>query len=54
MARRNPSSTDHGAAGSAGGARRRFAVVIGIVIAIAVIGAVVYLHVSGAIGPGLH
>jgi hypothetical protein len=33
---------------------RRFAVALGIVVAIALIGAVVFLHVSGAIGPGSH
>jgi hypothetical protein len=33
---------------------RRFVVAVWIVIAIALIGAVVFLHVSGAIGPGSH
>jgi hypothetical protein len=41
---------DDGAAGRT----RRWPVVLGIVIAIAVLGLIVFLHLSGAIGPGAH
>ena len=57
MARRTPASPDDGPARAAGGARgrmRRFAVALGIVVAIALIGAVIFLHASGSIGPGSH
>ncbi len=32
----------------------RWVVVVGIVIAVALLGLIVFLHVSGAIGPGTH
>jgi hypothetical protein len=56
MAQRNPSSPDDGAAGAAGarGRMRPFVVALWIVVALALIGAVIFLHVSGAIGPGSH
>ena len=57
MAQRTPSSPDDGPARSPVGPRGRmrpFVVAVWIVVAIALIGAVVYLHVSGAIGPGSH
>ena len=33
---------------------KRVGVVIGIVVAIALLGLIVWLHTSGAIGPGMH
>jgi hypothetical protein len=57
MAQRTPPSPDDGPARTPVGARGRmrpFVVAVWIVIAIALIGAVVFLHVSGAIGPGSH
>jgi hypothetical protein len=33
---------------------RRWVVVVGIVLAIALLALIVFLHVSGAIGPGIH
>ena len=57
MAQRTPSSPDDGpprAPVGARGRRRPFVVAVWIVIAIALIGAVVFLHVSGVIGPGSH
>lgn len=57
MAQRTPPSPDDGPARTPVGARGRmrpFVIAVWIVIAIALIGAVVFLHVSGAIGPGSH
>ena len=39
--------------GIAGGARR-WVVGLGIVLAIALLGLIIFLHLSGAIGPGIH
>jgi hypothetical protein len=57
MAQRTPSSPDDDPARApvvARGRMRPFVVAVWIVVAIALIGAVVFLHVSGAIGPGSH
>jgi hypothetical protein len=40
--------------GTPGGGSPRWVIVLGIVLAIAVLGLIAFLHVSGAIGPGLH
>jgi hypothetical protein len=37
-----------------GGAPARWVVVIGIAVAVAVLGLIIFLHLSGAIGPGIH
>jgi hypothetical protein len=39
--------------GGAGGPKR-WVVVVGILVAAAVLGLMIYLHLSGAIGPGIH
>jgi hypothetical protein len=36
------------------GGSRRWVIVLGIVIAVALLGLLVFLHVTGTIGPGLH
>ena len=55
MAQGTPSSPDKGPAREpVGGRMRPFVVAAWIVVAMALIGAVVFLHVSGAIGPGSH
>jgi hypothetical protein len=54
---RSPQSADHAGRGpdrgTAGGAPR-WVVVLGIVLAIALLGLIIFLHLSGAIGPGIH
>jgi hypothetical protein len=56
VAQRTPPSPDDGSPGAAGarGRMRPFVVVLWIVVALALLGAVIFLHVSGAIGPGSH
>jgi hypothetical protein len=56
MTQRTPPTSDDDSAGTAGsrGRMRPFVVVLWIVVALALLGAVVFLHVSGAIGPGSH
>ena len=44
---------DHGPGAPAGGPAR-WVVVIGIAVAVAVLGLIIFLHLSGAIGPGIH
>jgi hypothetical protein len=39
--------------GTAGGGPR-WGVVLGIVLAVALVGLIIFLHLSGAIGPGIH
>jgi hypothetical protein len=46
--------TRRGPAGRARKPRPRWGLVLGIVIAIALIGLIVFLHLTGAIGPGVH
>jgi hypothetical protein len=37
-----------------GGGPKRWIAIIGILVAAALLGLMVFLHLSGAIGPGLH
>jgi hypothetical protein len=45
---------DHGPGGAPAGGPARWVVVIGIAVAVAVLGLIIFLHLSGAIGPGIH
>jgi len=45
---------DVGSDGETGGRTRRWPVILGIVVAVAVLGLIVFLHLSGAIGPRPH
>ncbi len=56
MASPPPYPDGTGEGNARGAARRRppWGLVLGIVIAIALIGLIVYLHLTGAIGPGVH
>jgi hypothetical protein len=52
---RSPQTDDEaGPDGGAGGGAPRWMVVAGIVTVVALLGLIVFLHVSGAIGPGAH
>ncbi len=55
--RRSPETEDDARRGPVDGAakpRRRWGLVLGIVIAVALIGLMVFLHLTGALGPGVH
>jgi hypothetical protein len=43
-----------GPSGAPAGGPPRWVVIIGIVAAVAVLGLIIFLHLSGAIGPGIH
>ena len=54
---RSPDDTDRARRGSdqdAPSGAPRWVVVVGIVLSIALLGLIVFLHLSGAIGPGSH
>ncbi len=54
---RSPDDTDGARRGpeqDASRGKRRWMVVVAIGLAIALLGLVVFLHLSGAIGPGIH
>jgi hypothetical protein len=54
---RSPETDDEARRGLDRGSARttpRWVVVLGIVMAIALIGLMVYLHLSGTLGPGVH
>jgi len=45
---------DHGPVSAPAGGPPRWVVIIGIVAAVAILGLIIFLHLSGAIGPGTH
>jgi hypothetical protein len=54
---RSPKAGDHAGHEPERGRRSgtsRWLIVVGIVIAVALLGLLVFLHLSGAIGPGIH
>jgi hypothetical protein len=54
---RSPDTPDDASRGpdrGATGGARPWKVVAGIIIAVALLGLIVFLHLSGAIGPGVH
>ncbi len=55
--RRSPETEDdahRGPAGRAAKPRARWGLVLVVVVVIALVGLMVFLHLSGALGPGLH
>jgi hypothetical protein len=54
---RSPETDDHARRGPERGAASsppRWVFVLGIILAIALVGLVVFLHVTGTLGPGIH
>jgi hypothetical protein len=54
---RSPETEDHAPRGSdreAAGSKPRWVLVLGIVVALALLGLMVFLHLNGTIGPGVH
>ncbi|HZD71560.1 MAG TPA: hypothetical protein VFA45_22410 [Actinomycetes bacterium] len=54
---RSPDPGDHarrGADAGAGGGTPRWLLILGAIVAVAVLGLMVFLHLTGTLGPGLH